>query len=247
MPLLVSPLMVLVNVRVLHKLSSTPETYDPTIEDSYRKTVVVDGKQAFLEVIDTAGQDEYATLRDQWVREGQGFMLVYSVTSRKSFNRLQEFYNAVVDGKQAMASSSSNRPKYSRPGIVVVGNKIDLEDEREVLTKEGERLAQVWDCGFIETSAMQATFVDQSFCELIRQCRRAGPVDGLPPQLLGPPLHKASNPSMNGQAPASTGQNTFSSLSRSFATTTPQPPPANASKPTIRLRRRKRLEMCIIA
>jgi len=232
---------------VQFSMNAFVETYDPTIEDSYRKTVVVDGKQAFLEVIDTAGQDEYATLRDQWVREGQGFMLVYSVTSRKSFNRLQEFYNAVVDGKQAMASSSSNRPKYSRPGIVVVGNKIDLEDEREVLTKEGERLAQVWDCGFIETSAMQATFVDQSFCELIRQCRRAGPVDGLPPQLLGPPLHKASNPSMNGQAPASTGQNTFSSLSRSFATTTPQPPPANASKPTIRLRRRKRLEMCIIA
>jgi len=137
-----------------------------------------------------------------------------------------------------MASSSSNRRKYTRPGIIVVGNKIDLEDKREVTTKEGEGLAQMWDCGFIETSAMQATFVDQSFCELIRQCRRAGPVDGLPPQLLGHPLHKASNGSMNGQLSTSTGQNPLSHSVVSAAS------PTNT---TIRLRRRrKRLDFCII-
>jgi len=42
------------------------ETYDPTIEDAYRKQLVVDNRMCFVEVIDTAGQEEYATLRDQW-------------------------------------------------------------------------------------------------------------------------------------------------------------------------------------
>jgi len=40
--------------------------------------MIVDNRMSFVEVIDTAGQEEYATLRDQWVREGQGFVLVYS-------------------------------------------------------------------------------------------------------------------------------------------------------------------------
>lgn len=44
------------------------ETYDPTIEDSYRKQVLVDEKQCILEILDTAGQEEYAFIRDQWIR-----------------------------------------------------------------------------------------------------------------------------------------------------------------------------------
>ncbi|KAJ2237099.1 RAS2 protein [Coemansia sp. RSA 455] len=44
------------------------ETYDPTIEDSYRKQVVIDDQPCVLEVLDTAGQEEYTALRDQWIR-----------------------------------------------------------------------------------------------------------------------------------------------------------------------------------
>ncbi|KAK7012509.1 protein ras-2 [Favolaschia claudopus] len=67
------------------------QTYDTTIEDAYHKQFVLDNHMCFVEVIDTASQEEYATLRDQWVRDGQGFILVYSITSRSSFDRLEVF------------------------------------------------------------------------------------------------------------------------------------------------------------
>ena len=60
--------------------------YDPTIEDSYRKQVVIDQKTALLDILDTAGQEEYSSMQDQWMREGKGFLLVYSITSRSTFD-----------------------------------------------------------------------------------------------------------------------------------------------------------------
>eukprot|EP00968_Pinguiococcus_pyrenoidosus_P011283 scaffold903_cov262-Pinguiococcus_pyrenoidosus.AAC.18 len=46
------------------------EEYDPTIEDSYRKTMKIDGIEAVLDILDTAGQEEYSSMQDQWIREG---------------------------------------------------------------------------------------------------------------------------------------------------------------------------------
>jgi GTPase KRas protein len=63
------------------------ESYDPTIEDSYRKQVVIDGQTCMLEVLATGGEEEYGALRDQWIRDGEGFVLVYSITTRRSFER----------------------------------------------------------------------------------------------------------------------------------------------------------------
>lgn len=64
------------------------ESYDPTIEDSYRKQVVIDEEPCILEVLDTAGQEEYTALRDQWIRDGEGFVLVYSIAQRSTFERV---------------------------------------------------------------------------------------------------------------------------------------------------------------
>eukprot|EP00490_Sorites_sp_Unknown_P002761 CAMPEP_0114656540 /NCGR_PEP_ID=MMETSP0191-20121206/12498_1 /TAXON_ID=126664 /ORGANISM="Sorites sp." /LENGTH=98 /DNA_ID=CAMNT_0001873961 /DNA_START=92 /DNA_END=384 /DNA_ORIENTATION=+ len=58
------------------------DEYDPTIEDSYRKQVMIDDKPALLDILDTAGQEEFSSMQDQWMREGKGFLLVYSITSR---------------------------------------------------------------------------------------------------------------------------------------------------------------------
>merc|ERR1719382_1624053 len=60
------------------------EEYDPTIEDSYRKQVLIDNEPALLDVLDTAGQEEYASLQDQWIREGDGYLIVYSITNKDS-------------------------------------------------------------------------------------------------------------------------------------------------------------------
>ncbi|KZP07472.1 hypothetical protein FIBSPDRAFT_667025, partial [Athelia psychrophila] len=101
-------------------LSCFIETYDPTIEDAYRKQLVVDNKVCFVEVVDTAGQEEYATLRDQWVREGHGFILVYSITSRSTFDRLEVFRQSMLWVKRA------------KPIFMLVGNKCDKTHKREV-------------------------------------------------------------------------------------------------------------------
>ena len=63
--------------------------YDPTIEDSYRKQVEVDGQQCMLEILDTAGTEQFTAMRDLYMKNGQGFVLVYSITAQSTFNDLQ--------------------------------------------------------------------------------------------------------------------------------------------------------------
>ncbi|KAF8213439.1 ras protein [Mycena galopus ATCC 62051] len=155
-------------------------TYDPTIEDAYRKQFVVDSRMCFVEVIDTAGQEEYATLRDQWVREGQGFILVYSIASRSTFDRLEVFRQSV------------RRAKRGDPIIMLVGNKADKAFEREVSKEEGAALARQFGCEFIETSAKTSQNVERVFTSLVRALRQTRnlepgvvPAPGRPPNAHG--------------------------------------------------------------
>ncbi len=95
-------------------------TYDPTIEDSYRKQVVVDGKSCMLEVPDTAGQEEYTALRDQWIRDGEGFLLVYSICERSSFTRVSRFHRQIMSVKGVVGA---------RTPVMLVGHHYS-EDEK---------------------------------------------------------------------------------------------------------------------
>src|SRR5215469_9428932 len=61
------------------------EKYDPTIEDFYRKEIEVDGSPSVLEILDTAGTEQFASMRDLYIRNGQGFIVVYSITSLQTF------------------------------------------------------------------------------------------------------------------------------------------------------------------
>lgn len=93
--------------------------------DSYRKQCVIDEEVALLDVLDTAGQEEYSAMREQYMRTGEGFLLVYSITSRQSFEEITTFQQQILRVKD----------KDYFP-MVVVGNKCDLEGEREV-TRQG--------------------------------------------------------------------------------------------------------------
>lgn len=97
------------------------DEYDPTIEDSYRKQCVIDEEVALLDVLDTAGQEEYSAMREQYMRTGEGFLLVYSITSRNSFDEILTFQQQILRVKD----------KDYFP-VVVVANKCDLEYERQV-------------------------------------------------------------------------------------------------------------------
>ncbi|CAI4051524.1 Ras family GTPase RAS1 SKDI_15G2510 [Saccharomyces kudriavzevii IFO 1802] len=139
------------------------DEYDPTIEDSYRKQVVIDDKVSILDILDTAGQEEYSAMREQYMRTGEGFLLVYSVTSRNSFDELLSYYQQIQRVKD-----SDYIP------VVVVGNKLDLENERQVSYEDGLRLAKQLNAPFLETSAKQAINVDEAFYSLIRLVRDDG-------------------------------------------------------------------------
>ncbi|KAF9182345.1 Ras GTPase [Haplosporangium sp. Z 767] len=137
------------------------DEYDPTIEDSYRKQCVIDDEVALLDVLDTAGQEEYSAMREQYMRTGEGFLLVYSITSRNSFEEISTFYQQILRVKD----------KDFFP-IILVANKCDLEHERQVSTHEGRELAKQFNSRLIETSAKQRINVDEAFYNLVREIRR---------------------------------------------------------------------------
>ena len=91
------------------------DEYDPTIEDSYRVQVVIDGEMCLLDILDTAGQEEYSAMRDQYMRTGEGFLLVFAVDNAKSFEDISQFREEI---------------KYFKDGedvpMVLVGNKCDM-------------------------------------------------------------------------------------------------------------------------
>lgn len=159
------------------------ETYDPTIEDSYRKQVQIDGQSCMLEVLDTAGQEEYIALRDQWIRDGEGFVLVYSISSRSSFTRIQKFHHQIQRVKETATSGSPTYPGsplsaslastgFGPAPVMLVGNKCDRVTEREVSTQEGSALAKELGCDFVEASAKNCVNVEKAFYEVVRQLRR---------------------------------------------------------------------------
>lgn len=101
--------------------------------DSYRKQCVIDDEVALLDVLDTAGQEEYSAMREQYMRTGEGFLLVYSITDRQSFEEIMTFQQQILRVKD----------KDYFP-MIVVGNKCDLEGERQVSTQGLSHHAHVY-------------------------------------------------------------------------------------------------------
>jgi Ras-related protein Rap-1A len=140
------------------------EKYDPTIEDSYRKVVEVDGQQCMLEILDTAGTEQFTAMRDLYMKNGQGFLLVYSITAQSTFNDLQDLREQILRVKD-----------MDEVPMILVGNKCDLEDERVVGKDQGHNLAKNWNCTFLETSAKSKINVTEIFHDLVRQINRKSP------------------------------------------------------------------------
>lgn len=141
------------------------EKYDPTIEDSYRKQVEVDAAQCMLEILDTAGTEQFTAMRDLYMKNGQGFVLVYSITAQATFNDLTDLREQILRVKD-----QDNVP------MVLVGNKCDLEDERVVGKDQGQMLARQWsNCTFMESSAKLKINVAEIFYDLVRQINSITP------------------------------------------------------------------------
>ncbi|KAI9142110.1 ras protein [Paraphysoderma sedebokerense] len=119
------------------------EEYDPTIEDSYIKSWVVDRKDCTLEITDTAGQEEYR------------------IISRDSFLELRSFKEQIFNAKEE-----------NKIPIIVIGNKCDLKDLREVSDFEGRQFASSFGAEFLETSAKLGVNIERAFATLVRLMRK---------------------------------------------------------------------------
>ncbi|KAK6714278.1 hypothetical protein SNK04_005226 [Fusarium graminearum] len=158
------------------------ESYDPTIEDSYRTQLQVDGRQVILEILDTAGTEQFGrssiaqqhshrdpctdnngtvAMRDLYMKTGQGFLLVFSITSSSSLSELAGLREEIIRIKD-----DENVP------LVIVGNKADLEENRAVARAKGFSISQRWGAPYYEASARTRTNVDEVFIDLCRQMLR---------------------------------------------------------------------------
>jgi len=137
------------------------EEYDPTIEDSYRKQVMIENEPALLDILDTAGQEEYSSLQDQWIREGDGYLIVYSIISKQTFEDAGVLREKII----------RIQDKETFP-LVLCGNKCDLKEGREVSEKDGKDMAGEWGCPFFETSAKTNFQTEASFFSVVKEIRK---------------------------------------------------------------------------
>jgi len=134
--------------------------YEPTKADSYRKKVVLDGEEVQIDILDTAGQEDYAAIRDNYFRAGEGFLCVFSITENESFQESQEFREHIIRVK-----SDESIP------FILVGNKCDLNEKRKVSEGEARARAESWRVPYVETSAKTRENVDKVFFDLMREIR----------------------------------------------------------------------------
>lgn len=137
------------------------EDYEPTKADSYRKKIMLDGKEAQIDILDTAGQEDYAAIRDNYFRSGEAFLCVFSLLEQESLSATEELREQVL------------RVKNGDKGIpfLLVGNKADLFDRRVISEDSAKQLAEQWNVPYVETSAKTRHNVDQVFLELMRMIR----------------------------------------------------------------------------
>ena len=137
------------------------EKYDPTIEDFYRKEIDVDGSPSVLEILDTAGTEQFASMRDLYIKNGQGFLLVYSIVNAQTFIDVQPMRDSISRVKGVPTSP-----------MIRIGNKCDMERERAVPIRDGEALGREGGCPFFETSAKTRYTVTEAFTEIVRQINK---------------------------------------------------------------------------
>uniref|UniRef100_T1J3P9 Uncharacterized protein n=1 Tax=Strigamia maritima TaxID=126957 RepID=T1J3P9_STRMM len=138
------------------------DSYDPTIENTFNKTLKIKGQEYVLKLVDTAGQDEYSLLSSSYSMDIHGYVLVYSINSQKSFEVVRIIYDKLLD-----MTGKVNVP------IVLVANKTDLHMERVVSYDEGKQVADTWKAAFMEASAKQNQSVQEIFHTILNQIEKA--------------------------------------------------------------------------
>ncbi|KAF2858165.1 rheb small monomeric GTPase RhbA [Piedraia hortae CBS 480.64] len=135
------------------------DTYYPTIENTFAKSVDYNDEDYALEIVDTAGQDEYSMLNSKHFIGIHGYMIVYSVASQHSFDMVRILRDKIL-----------NHLGADTVPIMMVGNKSDLSEvHRQISPTKGRELAKELGCGFIEASARYNRNVTQAFRGIVAE------------------------------------------------------------------------------
>ncbi|CAI6338979.1 unnamed protein product [Periconia digitata] len=137
--------------------------YDPTI-DSYSVTRTIDGIPYFLQLTDTAGQEEYRSLWASTNLRSDAFLLVYDITNAYSLDGL-EYFTDMIDMETDNRIDKGEVP----PVKIVAGNKCDLSSQRVIKSQQGLEWARKRGCGFMETSAREMVNIEETFALLVRR------------------------------------------------------------------------------
>ena len=134
-----------------------PTEHDTTIEDAYSLPAKIDNNPFLLEILDTAGQDDYQSMLDTWINSADGFILVYSIDNKESFESVKTRYERILKLK--------NEQKFA---VVLAGNKCDLEESRKISREEVENFCHTNKISFLETSALKIINVKETFLLVAR-------------------------------------------------------------------------------
>eukprot|EP01095_Lingulamoeba_sp_RSL-Kostka_P018153 TRINITY_DN983_c1_g1_i2.p1 TRINITY_DN983_c1_g1~~TRINITY_DN983_c1_g1_i2.p1 ORF type:complete len:202 (-),score=51.33 TRINITY_DN983_c1_g1_i2:115-720(-) len=138
------------------------EKYDPTIEESYRKVIELENENYVFEILDTAGtngifnQSQFSAMRDMYIKSGEAFIFVYSVSSAQSLDEIQDIH-------RQLDRLTEDREVH----LVLAANKSDLpEDEHIITEQQGRDLAEQLSCPFYKTSAKENINIKEIFLDV---------------------------------------------------------------------------------
>jgi len=143
-----------------------PDEYEPTIEDTWRFDARVSGEHVCLSVLDTAGAEENHALMDNWIQDGDAFLVVYAINAANTYDRLSYFIDKI---------KRINSDKEIKPPIMVFGNKNDLESERKIEAIKAQRWADPNGLIFREGSAKTDNNVDTIFHDICAEIIKLRP------------------------------------------------------------------------
>ena len=136
------------------------DNFMPTIGVDFKiRTIDVDGKTIKLQIWDTAGQERFKTITSSYYKGAHGIIVTYDITDRESFSKVSEWMSEV--DKHAQENISR----------ILVGNKKDLEDQRQVPYQEAKELADHFNVRFLETSAKESVNVEEAFTLMTREIK----------------------------------------------------------------------------
>jgi Ras-related protein Rab-1A len=136
------------------------DNFMPTIGVDFKiRTIEVDGKTIKLQIWDTAGQERFKTITSSYYKGAHGIIVTYDITDRESFSAIENWMNEV----EKHASDNISR--------ILVGNKSDMTEARQVSTDEGKELAEHYNVRFLETSAKDCKNVEEAFTMMTREIK----------------------------------------------------------------------------